>query len=256
MGQYESGHRELTDIMDLLKLQENDTIYVTFNKLQWFVDVLLSDIKVNVVVISGQQQKVEPVDNDTVQKLLRHKYILHWFCQNLDVYAGGNLNHPRLSPWPYGLKEVTHKTNDHLSTFQNIFRKNVSKTMLIYAGFLSTGSVGRKAIPHANKQLPVQDFYLDIAKSYYVISPNGDRPECYRHYESLGLGAVPITELDPVLFHHLSAGPVIYNTTNWNITFLEAVLDPSPVVNRDLVLEKYWIKWANSVVGVNLNWMI
>ncbi|KAL7554215.1 hypothetical protein ACHAWF_017630 [Thalassiosira exigua] len=74
-----------------------------------------------------------------------------------------------------------------------------------------------------------------VAASRYLISPDGDRPECYRHYEAIGLGTVPITEMDPILFRHLAPAPVIFNTTNWNLKALEAKLDPNPVVDRNLI---------------------
>ena len=61
--------------------------------------------------------------------------------------------------------------------------------------------------------------------------------ECYRHYEAIGLGVVPITQLDSYLYRHLQSGPVIYNTTEWNISNLEKVLDPEPISNRNLVFE-------------------
>ena len=28
-------------------------------------------------------------------------------------------------------------------------------------------------------------YYQRMAKSMYIVSPNGDRPECYRHYGRL-----------------------------------------------------------------------
>ena len=65
---------------------------------------------------------------------------------------------------------------------------------------------------------------------------------------------MPITELDQLLFHHLLPAPVIYSNTDWNLTVLEAKLDPYPVVDRNLVFESYWIDWIDCVVGFNLNW--
>ena len=64
-------------------------------------------------------------------------------------------------------------------------------------------------------------FHETLREHRYVISPNGDRPECFRHYEALGLGTIPITELDPVLYRHLAAGPVIFSESSWNVTQLE-----------------------------------
>lgn len=89
-----------------------------------------------------------------------------------------------------------------------------------------------------------------------LVSPDGDGPDCYRHYEALGFGTVPITELDPFLYRHLSYAPVIYNNTDWNLTSLKAKLDPNPSVNRNLIWEEFWIDYVDSTVNLdlNLNW--
>ena len=44
---------------NLVQLQSNDTIYVTFTKLQSFVNDILPHISVNVVLITGQWQLQE-----------------------------------------------------------------------------------------------------------------------------------------------------------------------------------------------------
>lgn len=43
--------------------------------------------------------------------------------------------------------------------------------------------------------LPVEDYYEALRTHRFVLSPDGDRPDCYRNYEAIGLGAVPITAL-------------------------------------------------------------
>jgi hypothetical protein len=96
-----------------------------------------------------------------------------------------------------------------------------------------------------------------MANSTYIFSPNGDRPECYRHYEAIGIGTVPITELDPFFFRHLGNGPngpVIFGNKIWNLTVLANELDPKPLVKRGMIREDYWMDWVDGVVGFRLNW--
>jgi hypothetical protein len=90
-------------------------------------------------------------------------------------------------------------------------------------------------------------------ESSYVVSPNGDRPDCYRHYEAIGLGAMPITQMNPKYYRHL-AGNVIFNNTNWNLTELEVTLPRKPKVNRRLVFEEYWMEYMERIVGRPLRW--
>ena len=35
----------------------------------------------------------------------------------------------------------------------------------------------------------MQEFYEKVAVSRFLISPHGDRPDCYRHWEAIGLAA-------------------------------------------------------------------
>ena len=114
---------------------------------------------------------------------------------------------------------------------------------------------GREYVPGSDvDRLPPREYFVAMSRSRYVLSPNGDRPECHRHYEAIGLGTGPIPELDVVVHRHLKDGPVIYSNVEWNVTELERVLDPRPIVNRNLIREDYWMGWMEDVVGHRLNW--
>jgi hypothetical protein len=259
------------------RLRHNDTIYVTFTKLEEFVREMLPRITVDVVVLSGQIMKTpseEVVSSQTIQLLLDNPHVLHWFCQNLPMYGGDDPYHPKISPFPYGLREVVSKPelNQALEDYKEVFLQTIrddaasakqnstvnNRTTMIYAGYIRKMRQ-RKNIPTLPFKIEPAQFYRDLANSTYILSPNGDRPECYRHYEAIGLGAVPITELDPILFRHLREGPVIFNNTNWNLTSLELELHhrhhhPPVVVNRNMVLEEYWIEFIDWTVGRSLRW--
>ena len=70
------------------------------------------------------------------------------------------------------------------------------------------------------------------------------------------MGAIPITETDPILYRHLREGPVIYNNTNWNVTNLEEILpmNRTKEVNRNMIFEEYWMEYVERVVGRPLRW--
>jgi hypothetical protein len=248
------------------RLEHNDTIYVTFIALEEFVNHKLDKITKDVVIISGQFQRTRMVPNHVIVKLLNNPHVIQWFCQNLPYYGGVDPFHPKISPFPYGLKEVAHNPalNRPLEAYKQVFFQNlmiqdpnVGRSKMVYAGPLRLRKLpSRASIPtEVSRRLAPKQFFQNIANSTYILSPNGDRPECYRHYEALGLGTVPITELDPVLFRHLEAGhSVIFNNTNWNLTTLESQLNPQPTVNRNLIFEEYWIEYVDVTVGRSLRW--
>jgi hypothetical protein len=253
--------RKLKLLRDTHLLNPNDTIYVTFTKLEEFVETVLNNITVDVVILSGQIQIAPTLPFETIDKLLSHPHVIHWFCQNIPMYGGKDPHHPKVSPFPYGLKEVVHKPelNEALEVYKKEFLRTLldgskEKTRIVYAGYLR--SLPERASIPAEGASPLEptEFFERMVNAAYILSPNGDRPECYRHYEAIGLGTVPITQLDPVLFRHLQEGPVIYNNTNWNLTSLGLQLSPSPKVNRNLVFEEYWIEYIDWTVGRSLTW--
>lgn len=239
-------------------LQNGDTFYVTFEKLPYFVNHVLSNLTAKVVVISGQIQNAIPTEDETIiERLLDHPNVLAWFCQNLQRYATKFVQHTKVHPFPYGLQEVVNRRNSGLHAFRRTFSKSISlrKRRHVWAGPLGGTTKKRKSIPSAPK-MEIEEYYRNVASSQYLLSPNGDRPECYRHYEAIGLGTLPITELDPYLFRHLAGAPVIYENQDWNLTRLQEELPKinDTVVNRNLILEEYWMEYVDWTVGQVLRW--
>ena len=249
------------------QLKEKDTIYVPHSEVERFVNDILDGVSTNIVVISGDSQNWPPAPIIAVNKLLNHPHVLKWFCQNLPKYGRVNRNgyHPKIASFPYGLNEGAPwdggKWIGSLPHYKKIFfgsiqdKSLLDKTNFIFAGPLGNNGGGeRSCLPQSTERIPPTQYFLEMAKSKYVVSPNGDRPDCYRHYEAIGLGAVPITQLDPVAYAHFGVGSVIYNNKQWDLALLEKELDPWPIVNRNMIREDYWMDWVDAVVVSRLNW--
>jgi hypothetical protein len=103
------------------QLKENDTIYVPFTEVERFVNDILDDVSTAFVVISGDWQNVGPISNTAIGKLLNHSRVLKWFCQNLPKYGGVNPYHPKIAPFPYGLKEGGMPKLNPLPSYKHIF---------------------------------------------------------------------------------------------------------------------------------------
>ena len=54
------------------------------------------------------------------------------------------------------------------------------------------------------------EYYEKIARTKFTTSPRGDRPDCYRHWESIGLGAMPISNIDQGLYGPLFGDDMVY----------------------------------------------
>lgn len=167
-----------------------------------------------------------------------------------------------MHPWPYGLSHLA-KGNGVLKYYNPKSKRyylqelaqhlNRTKTRSIFVGYISRDSKsGRQVVPQGEK-MPPEEYYKTMHESKYILSPDGDRPECYRHYEAIGLGTMPITQLHPYLYRHL-AGNAIFNETRWNLTDMEKSLPPNPKVNRRLLFEEYWMEYVERVTGRPMRW--
>jgi hypothetical protein len=120
---------------------------------------------------------------------------------------------------------------------------NVTKDNFIYASHP----------PKKKNQLELAGYFTMVHNSQYVFAPSADRPETHLHYEAIGIGAMPITSLDPRLFRHLE-GNVIFGEHTFDMVELEERLPKNPVVNRRLAFEEYWMEYIEREVGRPMRW--
>jgi hypothetical protein len=132
-------------------------------------------------------------------------------------------------------------------------RAGLEKREMIFVGYINRDSNPERARVPSGEKLKPEEYYRRMHESKYVLSPDGDRPECYRHYEAIGLGSMPVTQLHPQLYRHLQ-GNVIFNETKWDLAEMTTKLPVSPVVNRRLLFEEYWIEYVERSVGRPMRW--
>ncbi len=262
---------------DAAKMQDGDTIWVSYTKLEEFTRDFLPYINTTFALITTYDGVTRrPTSIDLIAPgITAQVYLLGWFATNIGRYTGGYQFHPKVFPFPLGLKskagsskkfqnplgyyrelflELWNETHHNETEFQAMY-----KTTDIFAGQISETVAGRKGIP-SGPRLDYPVYLRQLAKAKYVISPDGDHPDCHRHYESIGLGAIPITQLDPFLYSHLKEGPVVYQNDNWDIEQLRSTLPmdlQSPtrqMINRNLIFEEYWMEFVESKTQSPLRW--
>ena len=80
-------------------------------------------------------------------------------------------------------------------------------------------------------------------KSTYTISTSGDRDDCYRHYECIGLNSIPISNIN---YKEIFGNNMIYSDINNIIKIIK--YNRLPIendkyknnTNRDILLIDYW----------------
>jgi hypothetical protein len=94
---------------------------------------------------------------------------------------------------------------------------------------LDSNSKRSKVKQYLNKieRYDFREYLRKVSEAKYVLSLAGDRPDCYRMWESIGLGTVPVTNLNKTLYYSLFGNRVIYTTTEDAVKSIQF-----PAINR------------------------
>ena len=139
---------------------------------------------------------------------------------------------PGVTPIPVGLENLTRKKNGVLDDFlfqhdiaRRPFCERTPRKNLVFSSFkIETNPGVRKPLAKAlrmsrhgfsSRRLAVRDFRREILDSSFVVSPPGNGPDCYRTWEAIYLGAVPIV-LRGSLAQSLSSDLPIWVVDSWD----------------------------------------
>lgn len=171
-----------------------DILFIQSNYLQEFVSTYLPNIHVKIILVTGQTHLPQLKISSTTNSLLEHECILAWFSQN-PIYS-----HEKYFGLPYGINNgVSHDNNPSYNNIRHysrsLLRDNVDKTENIIHLPMRVTHPCRNIFPTL-RPISVEKYYESIITSKYVLSPIGDREDCYRHWEAIGLGTIPICNID------------------------------------------------------------
>ena len=101
-----------------------------------------------------------------------------------------------------------------------------------------------------------EEYYESMRTHRFVLSPDGDRPDCHRNYEAIGLGAMPITSLNATKYAFFGSSVVFerdlvsYPEFRWGVTGAVHRLfgtNGAGLVyrppNPSQVRVCYWVRW-------------
>jgi hypothetical protein len=174
-------------ITDNLSIIENyDIIYVEVHLFNIFIEYYLPQINKKIILITGQYLNPQIELSNKTDELLNHPNIIYWISQN-PIYS----NNPKYIAFPYGIQHSSLK--NYAKALLN--NRNTNKdNNILYLPIDNNTNICRKKLPVLNR-IESSDMYNKIASSKFVISPIGDRDDCYRHYEAIGLGTIPISNV-------------------------------------------------------------
>jgi hypothetical protein len=180
--------------------------------------------------------------------------IVAWFCTN------ANINEPQVHFLPFGMNNEGHGKD----IIESYYKKNTEK-MGVYSNFqinsynrlhlkdwmkaLYRDTKNWKWLTHVdtpNRQ--IEQFYEELAVHALCISPNSNGIDCYRNYEALVVGSIPLVEQSRWSKSAIAAG---FNFVAINYAQLSGDLVGKILQsvnwswNTDLLTQEYWKEKIN-----------
>lgn len=180
------------------------------------------------------------IDRHTIATFSRIPAGVRWFCTNLDI------QHSQATWLPFGVNNDGHG-KDILANYRGRPKKG-----LLYVNF-QNNSYDRVHYKNffrhqpwvtfrENANLPVEQYYEELSEHQFVLSPFGNGLDCYRNYEAMYLGTVPIMEESFMASFMQKCGmPILvsYDFTKLTSGELFDVFSPNDF-NCEALTKSYW----------------
>ena len=176
--------RQIRAFADLSKIKDFDIVHVQVDYIPSFVSVL-DLINARFILMTGQFHHPALERGYESDILLKSPKVLLWFSQN-PIYPESD----KYRAFPYGISPL------NLDVYVNaLLSPRAPKTQRVAHLHVNPKTNRcRKKLPYIDP-LAAPRFYEEIARADFLISPIGDRHDCFRHYEAIGLGTVPISNV-------------------------------------------------------------
>jgi hypothetical protein len=218
---------------NLHTIQDYDIIYVEVKWFDAFVVNILPKINKKIVLITGQFIWPQVYLSKNTDFILNHPNILLWISQN-PIYP----NSAKYMAFPYGIAHYNlEKYGSALLKYDN----NSNKSPNVINLPMSNGTNPCRSKFPVLPSMEVGEFYKKISDSKFALSPIGDRDDCYRHYECIGLGTVPISNVGSH-YRAIFGENMYYCDIDTMVGILDnGIIDCSYAMpNRDLICFDYY----------------
>ena len=179
------------DVADLNGINNNSIIFCQSDYLEDFFKLKLKDINSKFILITHNS---DIVIDEKYSTFLESKFLIHWFALN------NTIAHKKITSIPIGIENLHYFNNGRRGEFQRniVIRKKLNR--IISAFRCHTNPVERTHAMNVLKATGLADFIetpphlfkAELSKYRFVASPPGNGPDCYRTWEAMYLGTVPI----------------------------------------------------------------
>jgi hypothetical protein len=203
-------------------ISEDDLIYLDLVDLQRFIETLETYPPTNKFVLISYNTNLT-FKQEHFDKL--KSYVSRIYATNLEF-----IDDPYVLPIPLGFIDSSSITH---AWYKEVYDQRYAKEMLLYVNF----SINVNKIKRTRCMLAFMDkpwvsnkynmsrgqYYIDISKSKYAISPEGLSLDSHRIYECIYLDTIPIVKTSQFDFFYKNLPIVIVN--DWNEVTEQFLLD-------------------------------
>lgn len=183
---------------------------------------------------------VRPID---ATALLDGTNVSRWFAVQVRT------KHPKLTAMPLGVKQ-------RMAPVIEAAGFSDRRDILCYSNF-NYLRVGKQPDPErqaiwqhfaaqpwvtTREKLPIGEYIADLGRSRFVLSPPGLGYDCYRTYEAMAMGAIPIVKRQSPATDHLEQMPVLL-IDEWSDVTLARLKNMAPSFGfryPDMLTMTYW----------------
>jgi hypothetical protein len=166
-------------------------VFVQVDQLSEFEATHLNRFSSPFVLITAKWHLPLLETSDTVLRIAESPLVLAWYARNFESKS------PAIKPFPLG---VDYWSAPKILKFREKYL-TLSRERELYIPLARvhrhlTGmplKIREDLSSHAEGEVSLKTYVRNLASSGYVICPPGEKPDTYRKWESLALGATPVT---------------------------------------------------------------
>jgi hypothetical protein len=264
-------HMSIENLVSNLPKKNGDSLYLYAGYLEIFATHFLPHINVEFVLVTGDEDITIPTSIPAVStQILNNKYLLCWYANNCVCITDKlkqiplGINFSLIARGAFPLWGPTQSVQDQEEDIFRLVRENKGKDRikLCYGNFhLNITNVCRHDVI---KIVPKDLVYYEPSSTYrincwsnmvkykFVLSPPGNGIDCYRTYEAIALGCIPIIKSSPL--DSLYEGLPVIIINDWSEVTSE-LLEKEYNYNMEIYSEKmylqYWIDKITSFKSIN-----
>jgi len=263
------------DPADYLNIKNGDTVYVVANALLSFITHILPRLEkdnITITLVTGASDRSSPGEISAMDRLDYYAIfsmspaVRRWFTQNYDLPFEDNFVHPiplgldyhRLAEGdtqggPMASPEEQNRQMLEVAASAKPFEERLNRTFSFY-GFKMYRHRHKQDRFRANDALQNADYndvqpvplsrletWKKMAEYKFIISPHGTGLDCYRTYEAVALGCMPVVKSSTLDILHKNFPVIIL--PSWNEISLAFLLDNAERLkhkSRERLDLKYW----------------